>query len=147
MSSFDRLLEIGFQGRTQEEIAQVFLWYHLRRHPTKKTAGIKRIQKYFKKADKPTPSDRLIRNAFFNNNTILPGSRDDTYSLEPNIKPWFDENYGSCFEPQSLKEKLFSFVERIFNPKLAVWIGRITFIIFVMAAIITIIMFINSTPG
>ena len=138
MNSFDRLIKLGFQGRTQEEIAQIFLWYHLRQYPTKKTASIKRIQRYFEKAGKPVPSDRIIRNAFFNNRTILPGFRNDTYSLEPNAKPWFVEKYGSCFEPQGLKEKLYKFVERILTPKLAVWIGRIAFILFVIAAIITI---------
>lgn len=147
MGNFDRLLEIGFQGREPEEIAQIFLWYHLRRYPTKKTASIKRILRYFRKADKPIPSDNLIRNKFFINKWILPGSRNDTYSIDPNIMPWFDERYGSCFEPQTLKEKLRALVEGIVNPKLAVWIGRIAFILFVVAAIITILTSFNITFG
>ncbi len=116
MGSFDRLLEIGFQGREPHEIAQIFLWYHLRRYPTKKKASIKRLQRYFRKADKPIPSDNLIRNKFFINNAILPGLRNDTYSIDPNIMSWFDERYGSCFEPQTIKEKLRAFVEGIVNP-------------------------------
>ena len=145
MNSFDRLIKLGFQGRTQEEIAQIFLWYHLHRHPTKKKVSIRRILKYFDTAKMITPSDRLIRNTFFNNDTVLAGSRDDTYSLATHIEPWFEERFGSCFEPQSLKEKLYKFVERILTPKLAVWIGRIASILFVIAAIMTILMFLNST--
>ena len=147
MNSFDRLVEIGFQGLTQEEISQIFLWYHLHRYPTKKTANIKRIKKYFKKAYMPIPSDSLIRNKFFINRAILPGLRSDTYSIAPHIMPWFDKRYGSCFEPQTLREKIRSFVEGIANPKLAVWIGRIAFFLFIIAAIITILMFLNIMPG
>ncbi len=147
MGSFDRLLEIGFQGREPDEIAQIFLWYHLRRYPTKKMANLKRIQRYFKKAGIQNPSDRIIRNSFFNKKTVLAGPRDDTYFLEPNAKLWFDEKYGSCFDPQSLLGKLYRFVERILTPQLTVWIGRIAFILFVVAAIITILMSLNITPG
>jgi hypothetical protein len=143
MNSFDRLVEIGFQGLTQDEIAQIFLWYYLRRYPTKKTASIKRIKKYFKKANMQIPSDSLIRNKFFVNRAILSGFRNDTYSIAPHIMPRFDERYGSCFEPQTLREKLRSFVEGIVNPKLAVWIGRIAFFLFIIVVIITTMMFLD----
>ena len=148
MGSFERLIDIGFQWLTQEEIAQIFLWYHLRKYPTKRTASIKRIQRYFEKADIQTPSDNLIRNNFFINKSIRSGSRNDTYSLEPYIVPWFDKRYGSCFEPQTFREKSRSFIERIINPKLAVWVGRIAFILFVITAIIVILsVFEKTMPG
>ena len=138
MDSFDRLLEIGFEGRSPQEIAEIFLWYHLHRYPAKNTASIKRIQRYFERAAMPVPSERQVRNAFFNNISILPAVRKDRFSIAERRKKFWEEIYGSCFEPQSRKEKILFFVEKVITSKPIVWIGRIAFIMFAIVVIIAV---------
>src|SRR5438874_3534454 len=82
MNSFDCLLKIYPEAYTEEERAQTFLWYYLRRHPYRKTAHVKTIQKYFRRADRRVPSVDLIRRALLSYpKPFPPGSAPDTFAL------------------------------------------------------------------
>ena len=82
------------------EHAQTFLWYHLRANPEKRTAHLKEIQKYFRRADKEIPSIETLRAAFTGKESIYypRGKKIDTYGIETSYMSWWDSNFGSCFE-------------------------------------------------
>jgi hypothetical protein len=104
MSSFDRLLEIYPAAYTDEERAQTFLWYHLRRYPREKTAHINKFQEYFRKADRKVPSADFIRRALNDPKRFPPGSKPDTFGFDFR-GGWHDDNFGSCFDSQSFAER------------------------------------------
>ena len=104
MGSFDRLLEIYPEAYHEEERAQTFLWYHLRRYPSRKVAHIKDIQSYFKKAGRQAPSPELIRKAFSDTKRFPKGIEPDTFGFASEFRSWHDDKFGSCFESRSFYE-------------------------------------------
>jgi hypothetical protein len=105
MNSFDRLLQIYPEAYTDEERAQTFLWYHLRRHPRQKTVHVKTIQDYFRKADRKVPSLGFIRSALDEAKLYPPGSTSDTFGFSPEYRSWHDDRFGSCFDESSFAER------------------------------------------
>lgn len=108
MDSFDKLLEIYPSGYTDDERAQTFLWYHLRKFPKKNTAHLKTIQRYFKKADRRVPSVDELRKAFKGDpvyERMCPeGSATDTFGFAHEYRDWHDRNFGSCFKNTGVLE-------------------------------------------
>jgi len=109
LDSFDRLLEIYHSAYTNAERAQTYLWYHLKKYPKKKTARLKTIQRYFRKADRRVPSIVELRKAFTAEQgcekRFPPGSSPDTFGFAPEYREWHDRNFGKCFENTGLFEK------------------------------------------
>ena len=99
LDSFWQLLEIYPATYSEAEHAQTFLWYHLRANPEKRTAHLKEIQKYFRRADKEVPSIETLRAAFTGTQeSLYPiGTKTDTYGITPSYMSWWDDNFGSCF--------------------------------------------------
>jgi hypothetical protein len=102
VNSFEKLLEIYPHSYTKAEHAQTFLWYHLRKHPNQRTAHLKEVQKYFRKADKPVPSIKALRQAFTGTHSqnFPAGTEPDTFGITPSFIEWWDRNFGSCFESE-----------------------------------------------
>jgi len=109
LDSFDKLLEIYPSAYTDDERAQTFLWYRLRKFPKKKTAHLKTIQHYFKKADRRVPGIEELRKAFTGDpvyKKMFPvGSAPDTFGFAHEYREWHDKNFGKCFENTGIIEK------------------------------------------
>ena len=109
LNSFDKLLEIYPSAYTDEERAQTFLWYHLRKFSKKKTAHLKTIQRYFKKADRRIPTIEELRRAFTSDpayKKMFPaGSSPDTFGYAEEYREWHDQNFGKCFQDTGILEK------------------------------------------
>jgi hypothetical protein len=92
-------LEIYPATYTEEEHAQTFLWYHLRANPAARTASLKEIQKYFRRADKIVPPIDDLRKAFTGRDSRYypQGSKRDTFGIDPRHMNWWDGRFGSCF--------------------------------------------------
>jgi hypothetical protein len=104
MSSFERLIKIYPEAYTDEERAQTFLWYHLRRYPRKRASHIRTIQQYFRKADRKVPSADFIRQALDDPKRFPPGSKPDTFGFDFAGR-WHDDNFGSCFDDPGFAER------------------------------------------
>lgn len=113
MNSFDRLLKIYPEAFKDEERAQTFLWYHLRRDPGEKVVHINEIRNYFKKAERKVPSLDMLRSAFANVKRFPPGKKPDTFGFAPEYRQWHDDNFGSCFEEQDFSERFVRSVEKL----------------------------------
>jgi hypothetical protein len=113
MNSFERLLKIYPEAYTDEERAQTFLWYHLRRHPGGKVAHINKIQNYFKKAERKVPSLEMLRSAFANDKRFPPGKKPDTFGVAPEYRQWHEDKFGSCFEEQNFSERFVRSMEKL----------------------------------
>lgn len=125
MDSFDRLLKIYSSRFTVAEHAQTFLWYHLRKYPEKKTASLKEIQKYFRRADREVPSIDAIREAFTTMDYpryYPPGSKPDTFGMATNHGQWWDGKFSSCFEEEDVVESTGP-KWRIFRQSHPFWFG------------------------
>ena len=100
MDSFRKLLEIYPATFTEAEHAQTFLWYHLRANPGARTANLKEIQKYFRRADKVVPSIDSLRTAFTGKESRYypQGTKKDNFGIDPRHMSWWNGNFGSCFD-------------------------------------------------
>lgn len=151
MNSFDKLLEIYPTAHKDEERAQTFLWYHLRKFPSKKTADLKTIQRYFKKADRQVPSIEQLRKAFtedpVDTKRFPKGSAPDTFGLAHEYRDWYDQNFGKCFEnPGVIERAQVSVSYAIAKHPLLSWLGVAGSIASIIGIPLAIILYMLDKP-